>query len=214
MCVKILSFLWVSHFCFQIEQRPTENPNGNMQFVHFLTFIALALVSTYAQEGGNNVIFPVRNEKGQVVFSVDGSGVTKLKRLEADSVTVAGNTNVMESLEALTQNLASSSEKQANDLTAILEKLEAAKKEEAAKTAAQQEKNTAALKELEERLVAESKQKVTAVRAELNALISKQGERMNALISIISKFDVSSDLEKLSTSAEAPAPAPKPKKKK
>ena len=59
----------------------------------------------------------MRNEKGQVVFSVDGSGVTKLKRLEADSVTVAGNTNVMESLEALTQNLASSSEKQANDLT-------------------------------------------------------------------------------------------------
>ena len=53
-------------------------------------------------------------------------------------------------------------------------------------------------------MVAESEQKVAAVRAELNALITKQADRMNALISIITKFDVSSDLEKLSTSAEPP----------
>ena len=153
--------------------------------------------------------------------------------LVSDSVQIK-NTNVLESLEALTQSLASSSEKQANDLaeqtTAMSNKIDSVKNDLAAQTTEMSKKIDAVKIEIVERLVQENEARIAAKKTEaekaavqqeqnaaafakLNDLISKQEERINTLISIITKFDVSSELEKLSTSPTTPESTKEKKKK-
>jgi hypothetical protein len=219
-----------------------------MRFISTILAVALIVPSQAQDTTQDSIVFPVRNEKGQVVFSVSSQGSisgssvhsksTKTDVLTAGQVQI-GETNVAETLtslstsfQTLSQSLVSSSEKSAKDLseasTAFSKKIDGVKieilerlvqenearviaKAEADKTiAAKDEANKAALESLQQKLAA-SEEKLATVRTELEGKITKQTDRINALISIITKFDVSSELEKLST---APAEARAPQKKK
>ena len=209
-----------------------------------ISIAAFVFTVAHAQD---SIVFPVRNEKGEVVFSVSGTGNVQAKeKLDAKSIQaeslqtssiVIGTTNVMDSLTSLSSGIDTLSQNIANVETAssalskkidenqisVLEKMKtegearlAAKVESDNAALAKEQAHQAALKALEDRL--EEKISKQAHEAALKALgdtleakILKQTERINALISIITKFDVSSELERLST-AEQKAIPQNPKK--